>query len=71
MDEVDTTLDSFGMVVVEEDTVGTGLELWDRFRNGLFPPTVVMRLKIENAVFVGGVGDDDDVRFSFLDSNPW
>ena len=66
-DDVGRTVVSFGLVVVEEeeDAFGIGLELWERLRNGLFPPTVVMRLKIENAVFVttGGVGvDDNDVR---------
>ena len=59
VDDVGTTLDSFGWVG-EEDMVGTGLGLGERFRSGLFP--VVMRLKMENAVDVvaGGGGDDGE-----------
>ena len=69
-DDIGTRLDSFGVVVVGTD--GTGLALCDRFRNGLFPPTDVMRLKIENAVVVvGGGGDDGVVRCSIACSAPW
>ena len=66
--EVGTTADTFIFVVVlvdDDTTVGTGLALCERFRNGLLP--VVMRLKIENAVVVVGGGDEDDAEDDLVD----
>jgi hypothetical protein len=74
---LDDSFEILGWFVVEDVVMvgGTGLELCERFRNGLFPLTAVMRLKIEKAVDevadVGADDDDDDVvRCSIFNSTP-